>query len=307
MLLAVSITSFGLPTVASASPDPDELSAKEDMAAVEEDEVPSGTKKTLPQQAPTSPSKDSSATGELFSNGRSLVATEFGGVRITVSAEGATSSPRFLLEGNALAAMRKAIGSDTAKVMRINDVGEGADYLASSDETGLSVLVEIASHESDHQHRFDIGLPEGGMLIPSEDGSIDVLGNDRYSIGTFEKPWALDANGNRIPTHYMVDGNSIIQVINADKSAAYPIIADPKFTWGIVTGTVYFNKQETGWLCALGRTALGWMVITGFWYPIIVAALLATSVSMCIAVLMDKCVKIKSTFAVRYYTGGYCT
>ena len=29
------------------------------------------------------------------------------------------------------------------------------------------------------------------------------------------------------------------------RGAAYPVVADPKFTWGIFSGTLYFTRGET--------------------------------------------------------------
>lgn len=213
---------------------------------------------------------------------------------------------RSTLEGESLSDMRKLLDADDASAVRINDVAEGIDYVAATDSTGISVLIEIASRTSSHEHQFDIGLPAGARLFMSEDGSIDVLGDDRYSIGTFEAPWAIDANGNMIPTWYNIEGDTITQVVESNNSTVYPVIADPKFTWGWVTGTVYFNRQETGWLCASGRAALGWMAISGFWHPLLLTAVFIYSAYICLAVSLQKCVKVKSTGSVRHYSGGYC-
>ncbi|HHT7068150.1 hypothetical protein [Bacillus thuringiensis] len=39
--------------------------------------------------------------------------------------------------------------------------------------------------------------------------------------------WAKDANGKPVATHYKVDGNKLIQVVEFDKNTAFPVIADP--------------------------------------------------------------------------------
>lgn len=47
-------------------------------------------------------------------------------------------------------------------------------------------------------------------------------------------PWATDANGQSIPTHYETDGTSLTQVIehNSVANVAYPVVADPIYWWG---------------------------------------------------------------------------
>ncbi|WP_257131989.1 hypothetical protein [Bacillus toyonensis] len=39
--------------------------------------------------------------------------------------------------------------------------------------------------------------------------------------------WAKDANGNPVSTHYKVEGNKLIQVVDFDENTAFPVIADP--------------------------------------------------------------------------------
>ena len=182
--------------------------------------------------------------GELLSDGAALAATEYKGERIAISAKQAPASRTSLL-GEDLEAIRLLIGDDSANGMRVTNATGGADYVVLTDDDGLSVLIEIASAASDVEHSFDIDLPDGATLILTEEGSIDVLGGDRYTIAAFEVPWALDADGNDVPTHFTVDGNTITQIVETDETTVYPIVADPDLTWGNISGTAYFDKWET--------------------------------------------------------------
>ncbi|CAG7844941.1 hypothetical protein USB125703_01194 [Pseudoclavibacter triregionum] len=77
-----------------------------------------------------------------------------------------------------------------------------------------------------------ISSVEGALLIRAEDGSL---------IGGLAPAWAVDANGQAVPTHYEVEGNLITQVVDhASSTYAYPIVADP--FWG----TNLFDKVELG-------------------------------------------------------------
>ena len=176
-------------------------------------------------------------------------------------------------------------------------------------------MVEFAGHVVDAV--FDDGeagcadvevdLPEGATLILTEEGSIDVLGDDRYTIAAFEVPWALDADGNDVPTHFTVDGNTITQIVETEETTVYPIVADPDLTWGNISGTAYFDKWETTLLCGGSWYTLVAMVTSAFWFPILAAVLLTMVAMACAARLLDKCIKVKSYGTVAMYSGGYCT
>ncbi|AWB88992.1 hypothetical protein C2138_05045 [Salinibacterium hongtaonis] len=61
------------------------------------------------------------------------------------------------------------------------------------------------------------------------------------SIGQIAAPWAVDANGRQIDTHYELVGNELIQVVEHNQpGVAYPVVADPTFWWG---WNVYFSNN----------------------------------------------------------------
>ncbi|WKD31146.1 hypothetical protein [Streptomyces xanthophaeus] len=65
------------------------------------------------------------------------------------------------------------------------------------------------------------------------------------------------------------------------------MVADPHYTWGIITGTVYFNKNETKVL-ALGGTVVSWHS-----HPAAVVGGRSLAGFAGVAVATDRCVKIK--------------
>lgn len=50
-------------------------------------------------------------------------------------------------------------------------------------------------------------------------------------IATIDAPWAVDANGNQVPTHYDINGSTLTQVIQPDSNTAFPVTADPSAKW----------------------------------------------------------------------------
>ncbi len=251
--------------------------------------------------------EEPSATGELLINRGGLVATEYQGNRVTLSSSQDTSLSWTGLGEDELVAARTLVGDDNANGKRAASSAPGVDYLTLVSSDGFSVLIEAASVEAGSEYAFDVGLPNGASLILTDDGSVDVLGNDRYTIGTFEAPWALDANGKKLPTRFKVKGDTITQVVDIDETTAYPVVADPRFTWGWVSGTVYFNKAETESLCLGAIAALSGMSLRAIWVPILYAIAGTIAAFSCTAHWVGMCIKVKSYHVVIAYSGGYCT
>ncbi|WP_417555084.1 hypothetical protein [Microbacterium sp.] len=56
------------------------------------------------------------------------------------------------------------------------------------------------------------------------------------TVGEIRAPWARDANGAVVATHYEIRGNAVVQVVQPSKDTAFPVVADPDFWWW--TGTI---------------------------------------------------------------------
>lgn len=93
--------------------------------------------------------------------------------------------------------------------------------------------------------RFTYALPDAVVPILNENGSVVLFDSAESDesvpsvVGVVDVPWAKDAAGVSVATHYEVSKGDLVQVV--DHSAApvtYPIVADPKITAGI-TGTPY--------------------------------------------------------------------
>ncbi|KHK99140.1 hypothetical protein LK09_03775 [Microbacterium mangrovi] len=57
-------------------------------------------------------------------------------------------------------------------------------------------------------------------------------------IATLAAPWAVDANGKSVDTHYVINGNAVSQVIDANSNTAFPVTADPSVLWWIGTSAL---------------------------------------------------------------------
>lgn len=76
---------------------------------------------------------------------------------------------------------------------------------------------------------------KGTELELQEDGAVLVFAGDEL-VGAVDAPWAYDATGAEVPTHYEVSGDMFTQLVDhTGQDIAYPVTADPRlsFGWGV--------------------------------------------------------------------------
>lgn len=105
-----------------------------------------------------------------------------------------------------------------------------------STEVSASIQLVIPSESKDERFEFDIA---GATPQLNDDGSVALLApqglasteadqpEDAGAIGFIDVPWAVDANGAPVPTHFQVHGNTLTQVVDLDAATAFPVVADP--------------------------------------------------------------------------------
>ena len=184
--------------------------------------------------------------------------------------------------------------------------------------TDASTVLTLRNDRAATAYRFVVHLPQAASMRLQPDGSITVSRNGG-AIGSFRAPWARDASGRSVRTFYQLNGSTITQRIDT-AGAQFPITADPHYSSGWVTGTVYFNKAETrtiassigfaGMMCAAAAGLMGG--------PVFAAGCAAVALQMNAqartAASRGQCIKIKVTtvptpvyLGTYIYSGGYCT
>lgn len=111
------------------------------------------------------------------------------------------------------------------------------------DDGSVQVTTIISDENAPTSYDYDLTLPAGTSLtLDAESGVVLALDGDKLVIGV-APAWAVDANGNAVPTHYEVHGSTLRQVVDHTAGAvAYPVVADP---W---LGQQLFSKVEyAGW------------------------------------------------------------
>ena len=123
----------------------------------------------------------------------------------------------------------------------------------------MQILTTISGSSAPTEYAYVIDPASVGGLVFTEDGGVDVVGPDGFVVSHVLAPWAVDANGDSVPTHFAIDGNTLTQVINHDSpGVAYPVVADPTFTHTWWNQTLYFNKTETA-VVAAGAASAAWI------------------------------------------------
>ncbi|MGD6740632.1 hypothetical protein ACOKM3_02175 [Streptomyces sp. BH106] len=124
----------------------------------------------------------------------------------------------------------------------------------------IRTLMTLKDKTAPNQFSFALDLPEGvelsvgdsGEILMTKDVTLDdaevdsVLSDGETAdaldpdgdglvtlvVGEIEPPWAQDANGASLPTSYEVSGSTVTQTIETSDDTAYPVVADPKVSFG---------------------------------------------------------------------------
>ncbi|MFC4619207.1 hypothetical protein ACFO4N_10825 [Camelliibacillus cellulosilyticus] len=104
-------------------------------------------------------------------------------------------------------------------------------------EDGVRNLINIKDKTAPKIYKFDIDVPEGSRLVKAVDylgeefdtGEVFIVDSNNIITSVFTPAWAEDADGSSIPTHYEVEGNTLIQVVDFNENNVFPIVADPNW------------------------------------------------------------------------------
>jgi hypothetical protein len=190
---------------------------------------------------------------------------------------------------------------------------------------GLREVFTLRDASSPSDFAMPITLPVGGRMVPTETGGYDIVvpatAATAISTGSIEQPWAVDAVGKSLPTSFSWDGQRLTQHVNT-AGAVFPVVADPHYTWGWVTGTIYFNRRETANLRnRFAVIAAAWAVVGGFGaippampYAAAFATWMSAQSGAIASVASNaygdgRCMKLKiygPAGVPQTYSGGYC-
>jgi len=121
--------------------------------------------------------------------------------------------------------------------------GDDTDVLAEPTGLGAELTLQLRSANSPQDFMLNLSLP-AGVTLAVDGQAIDAVQNGTV-IGTLEPPQAADAQGQPVPVHYLLDGNTVIlSVPHQTGDWGYPILVDP----------VYDDWWDSGQAWAAGST-----------------------------------------------------
>jgi hypothetical protein len=177
-----------------------------------------------------------------------FVVGQGGGVPAWADSLGTTSTAITIQDSNQVVELSgftalDALGSSLAED---NSDESGFKIVKSPFKSGQALIV-LNGPKSPTEFSFSVkAVSDAKITLVSAVNVVGVYENQTL-IGAISEPWAYDALGNQLQTQFVVEGNTIRQLIDISAAQAFPVVADPSL--------VTLN------LCLVG--ALAWVASTG--------------------------------------------
>ena len=127
----------------------------------------------------------------------------------------------------------------------------------------LQIDTVISNAAAPSSYSYGLSVPAGGVMSQDDAGAISVVDDSGNLVAGISPAWARDAGGRSVPTHFVISGFTVTQVVDLSAAdIAYPVVADPWLwrdtidhtTWSYaVPGDARLQVFPTGW----GRTWSG--------------------------------------------------
>lgn len=220
------------------------------VAATEDDDATQAVADLIAQVAPD---QGDVVEGELSPDG---VTAEVGALAVTIPFDAdapvvldAGRSPLEVTLPTEVAADASEVADDGTIVYEGDEATAAAQVLQDG-----SVRLQTVTESADGPHEFTYTFGENVVPVEKADGTgvelVEEHDGFAITVGEVAPAWAVDANGDEVATSYEIQGNALVQVIEASADATYPVVADPKVTNAWWNTTIYFSKSETGSLAA---------------------------------------------------------
>lgn len=154
-----------------------------------------------------------------------------------------------------------AVADDGSVVYAKEDAATKTSVQPTEDGVRVNTVIEGRSSPTAYGH--EVTLSDGlRMVLPSdlpsapEDayaensgqvGGVFILDSQDNIVGGFASPWATDANGREVPTHYELKDGNLVQVVDHQSgNYAYPIVADPYLGFDLIK-SARWSLTSDGW------------------------------------------------------------
>ncbi|BAJ74497.1 hypothetical protein MTES_1533 [Microbacterium testaceum StLB037] len=161
-------------------------------------------------------------------------------IEVTADVAGREISANITLPNGLDLAAAEATADGTVVYPSESDASVAVQTLESGD---TRVQTVIPDRDATHEAAFGM---EGFRAVIDSAGNAGFVQNG--SEGAFvpvDAPWATDATGASVPTHYEVRGDRLVQIVTPTASTAYPVVADPTWGWRNAAWGLTLSRSET--------------------------------------------------------------
>lgn len=96
----------------------------------------------------------------------------------------------------------------------------------------------LTSADAPGSFAYPLSIPAGGTVSLGENGAVTVADSAGTPVGFVDAPWAVDAAGVDVPTHYEIQNNTVTQVITLNTPGIqFPVVADPDM-WSVIGSAI---------------------------------------------------------------------
>ncbi|MGL3808115.1 hypothetical protein ACSYDW_18715 [Paeniglutamicibacter sp. R2-26] len=130
------------------------------------------------------------------------------------------------------------------------------------DDGSVRATTTINEESAPGSYRYELGLPDNYSLQQDADGGgISLLNAAGEKEGAIMPAWAIDAEGQAVPTRYVIDGQNLIQEVDHQAGDfAYPIVADPRiyYAWWQLFNWTDWHYNKSYKMNQLSISLSGW-------------------------------------------------
>ncbi len=95
---------------------------------------------------------------------------------------------------------------------------------------GLRALITIQNSMAPERYAFPIS-GDAARLVNTGDGSVVAYDSSMAPIAMLAPAWARDAGGRAVPSHYELDGTTVIQVVEHRAGGTVVVVLGGLFVW----------------------------------------------------------------------------
>lgn len=212
--LAVAAMTFTLsaPTVAAESKSPTDVTA-----GIVEKVAPNVGEISMPVQQGRAFTVDNGVDGDVSmpvssEAGDVAVAAPEGDVTTSLPNEADTSDGVVATDGT---------------IVYTGEEGQ-TDVAVQAVDDSVRIQTILNGPEAPTTYTYEWSVPADAEITTLESGAVFALNEEGSLIAGLAAPWAKDASGRDLPTHFEVSGSTVRQVIDtSEPGIQYPVVADP--------------------------------------------------------------------------------